>query len=119
MFPGARYAFRVFHPASPALRIRYRQGVLVGPHGFPEWLPYARAVVELPPRPAALTVDEGRVADVLAANLAVAGSGDPLLARAGQPRHPGRLDLGAPGDVPGRWRWCRSSCTARSATWAA
>lgn len=78
MIPGARYAFRVFHPAAPALRIRYRQGVLVGPHGFPEWLPYARAVVALPPPPAALTVDEGRVAGVLAANLAMAGSGDPL-----------------------------------------
>ena len=78
MIPGTRYAFQVFHPTAPVLRVRYRRGVLVGPHGFPDWVPYARAVVALPPLPAGLTVDEGRVAGVLAANLAMAGSLDPL-----------------------------------------
>jgi len=103
MFPGARYAFQLRHPASPVLRIRYRQGVFIGPHGFPEWVPYARVVVELPVRPAGLTVDEGRIVDVLAANLTAADSGDPLWR--------------APDDygTPAGWAWAHLAMSRRLA----
>lgn len=80
MITGGRYAFQVAHPASPMLRVRYRDGVPVGPHGFPDWLPYARALVQLPPAGPDLGVDESRVLDVLSANAAAAAAGDPLWA---------------------------------------
>ncbi|GAB3161167.1 SMI1/KNR4 family protein [Micromonospora sonneratiae] len=75
----------VIHPGSPTLRMRYRQGVLVTPSGFPDWALCARALVELPPPVAGLTRDEVRVVDVLAANgimarLAATPGGDPLWA---------------------------------------
>jgi hypothetical protein len=76
--PGAQYALNIVHPASPVLRIRYRDGVLVDPYGFPDWVLYARALVELPDPEPGLGVDEMRVLDVLAANQAP--SDDPLLA---------------------------------------
>ncbi|HEY7225963.1 MAG TPA: SMI1/KNR4 family protein [Micromonosporaceae bacterium] len=81
--PGRHLALSVVHPGSPVLRVRYRQGVLIGPYGYPDWLLCARAVVDLPPPDPRLTVDEIRVADVLAANLAMAAAtgapgGDPL-----------------------------------------
>ncbi len=75
---GARYAFRVAHPAAPMLRVRYRRGVPVDPHGFPDWTPYARALVALPPLTPELGVDEARVVDVLAASLVARAGGDPL-----------------------------------------
>ncbi|MET7747050.1 SMI1/KNR4 family protein [Micromonospora sp. NPDC005367] len=75
--PGARYAFGVFHPASPMLRIRYRQGVAVDPHGLPDWIPYAREVVELPPLPPGTGVDVARVLAVVTANLVLADPTDP------------------------------------------
>ncbi|HKT00951.1 MAG TPA: HNH endonuclease [Rugosimonospora sp.] len=77
--PGARYAMNIVHPGSPVLRIRYRSGVLVDPYGFPDWVLYARALVELPDPVPGLSVDEMRVLDVLAANACMAGAGeDPL-----------------------------------------
>jgi hypothetical protein len=75
---GARYAFRVAHPAAPMLRVRYRHGVPVDPWGFPDWTPYARALVALPPAVADLTIDEARVVDVRAAELVARAGGDPL-----------------------------------------
>jgi hypothetical protein len=69
---GARYAFQAVQPGSPMLRVRYRHGVPVDPHGFPAWSAYARVVVGLPPADPALGVDESRVLDVLTAG-AVAG----------------------------------------------
>ncbi|WP_199734200.1 SMI1/KNR4 family protein [Micromonospora musae] len=75
--PSSGYAFGVFHPASPMLRIRYRQGVAVDPHGFPDWVPYAREVVELPPLPPGTGVDVARVLAVVTANLALADPADP------------------------------------------
>lgn len=103
MVPGARYAFQFFHPAPPMLRVRYREGVLIGPHGFPEWVPYARAVVALPNPPAELTVDERRVVDVLAANLAAAAGGDPLWR--------GPDDHG----TPAGWTWAHLAMTRQVA----
>jgi A nuclease of the HNH/ENDO VII superfamily with conserved WHH/SMI1 / KNR4 family (SUKH-1) len=76
-FPGQRYAMHVIHPGSPVLRIRYRSGVLVAPSGVPDWLLYARAMVDLPPVPAGLTRDEARVVDVLTANELMVAAGDP------------------------------------------
>jgi hypothetical protein len=75
---GARYAFRVAHPAAPMLRVRYRHGVPVDPWGFPDWTPYARTLVTLPPPPADLTVEEARVVDVCTAELIARAEGDPL-----------------------------------------
>jgi hypothetical protein len=69
---------RVIHPGPPILRVRYRQGVLVTPAGAPDWLLYARAMVELPEPEPGRTLDETRVAHVLAANLRMAADGDPL-----------------------------------------
>jgi A nuclease of the HNH/ENDO VII superfamily with conserved WHH/SMI1 / KNR4 family (SUKH-1) len=74
--PGARYAMNIVHPRSPVLRVRYRGGILVDPYGFPDWLLYARAQVDLPDPPAELGIDEIRVLDVLAANMVMAD--DPL-----------------------------------------
>ncbi|MFC4145217.1 SMI1/KNR4 family protein [Micromonospora mangrovi] len=75
---GARYAFRTAHPAAPMLRVRYRHGVPVDPWGFPDWTPYARLMVALPPVIPDLTVDEARVVDVCAAELVARGTDDPL-----------------------------------------
>ncbi|GAA2867269.1 hypothetical protein Acy02nite_10370 [Actinoplanes cyaneus] len=75
---GARYAFRAAHPASPMLRVRYRHGVPVDPWGFPDWTPYARVLVALPPAIADLTVEESRVVDVRAADRVARAAGDPL-----------------------------------------
>ncbi|MBO4208943.1 SMI1/KNR4 family protein [Micromonospora echinofusca] len=59
--------------------MRYRQGVLIDPYGFPDWVLCARAVVELPTPHPELTRSQQRLVDVLAANLVMARSGgDPL-----------------------------------------
>ncbi|MEN3310645.1 MAG: hypothetical protein V7603_6847 [Micromonosporaceae bacterium] len=78
MIPGHRYAFRIIHPGSPLVRQRYPRGILVDPHGFPHWRPYARATVALPEPLPELTLEEMRVVDVLAANELMAVRGDPL-----------------------------------------
>ncbi|MEN3310641.1 MAG: hypothetical protein V7603_6843 [Micromonosporaceae bacterium] len=83
--PGARFALRVIHPGSPVLRVRYRQGLLVTPSGAPDWLLYARAMVDLPAPEPGRTRDEVRVAHVLAANLRMALDGDPLWEDAAAP----------------------------------
>jgi hypothetical protein len=98
-YPGGRFAMSVIHPGSPALQIRYREGVLVNPFGFPEWALCARAVIELPPPEPGLTRDEVRVVDVLTGNLAAAWVGDdPLWSGEGTPAgwcwaHVGRTRL--------------------------
>jgi hypothetical protein len=99
--PGARFAMNVIHPGSPTLQVRYRQGVLVTPYGFPDWPLCARVLVELPPPEPGLTLDEQRVVDVLAANAAMARAaggpdGDPLWAGT----EPGR-----PVATPDGWCW--------------
>jgi hypothetical protein len=81
--PGRHLALSVLPLRSPTLRVRYRHGVLIGPYGYPDWLLCARVVLELPAPDPRLTVDEVRVLDVLAANLAMAraagtADGDPL-----------------------------------------
>ena len=99
--PGARYALTVFHPPAPIMRIRYRDGVVVGGLGFPVWAPYARAVVELPDPPAGRGVDEVRVLDVLAANAALAAAGSPMAA--------------ADRATPHGWTWAHVGLTRRVA----
>ena len=88
---GARYAFRVAHPAAPMLRVRYRHGVPVDPWGFPDWTPYARMLVALPPVIADLTVEETRLVDVRTAERVARASGDPIW-------------TGSVGTPPG-WTW--------------
>lgn len=107
---GARYAFQVVRPGSPMLRIRYRAGVAIGPHGFPDWIPYARAQVELPSADPALGVDELRVLDVLTATEAVARSGDPLFGGTSDDGtgHGGYL-------TPAGWVWAHLASTRRVA----
>ena len=105
--PGARFAMSVIHPGSPTMRVRYRDGVLVTPYGFPDWPLCARAVVELPPPEPALTLEEQRVLDVLTANAAmsrIAGEpeGDPLWPVAGA----GTVGGGRDGAVPTPAGWC-------------
>lgn len=95
--PGGRYAMNIIHPGSPMLRIRYRRGVLVDPYGFPDWVLYARALVELPPPVPELTVDETRVVDVLSANAALVAAGD-------DPLWTVPVD-GAPVPTPAGWCW--------------
>ncbi|MGH3748997.1 MAG: SMI1/KNR4 family protein [Micromonosporaceae bacterium] len=76
-----RHAGRIVRFAAPLLRIRYPDGMYVNLRGFPDWTPYARALVEiagrLPDQPRR-SVDEARVVDVLAANQVMADSADPL-----------------------------------------
>ena len=85
------------------LRIRYRQGVPVDPYGFPDWIPYARAVVELPPLEAGVGVDEARIADVVTANDMAGRSGDPL------------WTTGDPAATPPGWVWAQLAKTRRVA----
>ena len=75
---GARYAFRVAHAAAPMVRVRYRYGVPVDPWGFPDWTPYARTLVALPPALPDLTVDQARVVDVRTADRVARHTDDPL-----------------------------------------
>ncbi|HEX2419120.1 MAG TPA: SMI1/KNR4 family protein, partial [Micromonosporaceae bacterium] len=94
--PGSRFAGQVVRFAAPLLRIRYPDGVYVGLTGFPEWTPYARAVVELPPPPPAAAADQVRVVDVLTANAVLAKTGDPLWEH---------VDGAGPVSTPDGWAW--------------
>ncbi|WP_229071631.1 SMI1/KNR4 family protein [Actinoplanes sp. DH11] len=98
---GARYAFRVAHPAAPMLRVRYRHGVPVDPWGFPDWTPYARTLVDLPPVVPDLTLDEARVVDVRAAGTVARATGDPIWS-------------GTVGTPPG-WTWAHLARSRRLA----
>jgi hypothetical protein len=92
--PGARYAFQVVHPGSPMLRIRYRDGVAIDPYGFPDWIPYARILVELPAHRDGTGIDEARVLDVLTAN-----------ASASRANHPLWTNSPAGSGTPAGWTW--------------
>jgi len=69
---GSSLAGRIVQLGPPLLRVRYRFGVYVTLGGYPDWEPYAAAMVGLGPVPSGRTVDEIRVLDVLAANRALA-----------------------------------------------
>lgn len=98
---GHRWAFQRRPARSPMLRVRYRAGVPVNPHGFPHWYPYARHVVGLPPAEPGLGIDEARVIDVLAANLVASRTGDPLWTE--------------PGATPAGWTWAHQGMTRQLA----
>jgi len=72
---GSSVAGRIVHLRPPLLRMRYRYGVYVDLRGYPDWLPYAAAMVRLAPVPRGLSIDEARLVDVLAANRLLAGAG--------------------------------------------
>jgi len=103
--PGSRYAFQVVHPGSPMLRIRYRDGVAIDPYGFPDWIPYARVLVDLPPHSPVIGVDETRVLDVLTANEVAAASGNPLWID----------EPAAAAGTPAGWTWAHVARTRRAA----
>jgi hypothetical protein len=106
--PGRHLALSVLHPYSPVLRVRYRHGVLIGPYGYPDWLLCARAVVDLPPPDPRLTIDEIRVADVLAANLAMAtAAGSP----GGDPLWPAVAAAEGVVATPAGWCWAHTGPT--------
>ncbi|MFI6761332.1 SMI1/KNR4 family protein [Micromonospora sp. NPDC050417] len=116
--PGARFAMSVVHPGSPVLRVRYRQGVLVTPYGYPDWALCARAVVELPPPEPGLSHDEVRVVDVLAANAAMARAaagldGDPLWATSDVPD--GSTPPARAVPTPAGWCWAHVALTRQVA----
>jgi hypothetical protein len=103
--------------------------VYVALTGFPDWTPYARALVELPDPGPGTSPDEVRVVDVLAANALLAGTGDPLWhgdpPNAGTgPAHTGTgpAHTGDPGDdpatplsTPDGWAWAHLGMTRRMA----
>ena len=78
--PGSRWLGQIIPFEPPLLRIRYPYGVYVNLIGFVDWIPYTRAIVELPEPDTALTGDELRVLDVLTANAAMVADGEPLWA---------------------------------------
>jgi hypothetical protein len=83
----------VVHPRPPVLRVRYRHGLYIDLRGYPDWLPYASAMVRVAPVPPGLSVDEARLIDVLIANR--------LLARALSPS----AALPVDGATPAGWVW--------------
>jgi hypothetical protein len=85
--PGARYALTAYQPAAPILRVRYRDGVVVGGDGFPVWAPYAPVAVSLPPVPAGRGVDEVRILDVALGNAVLAAEEHPAAAPDGATPH--------------------------------
>ncbi|GCD95107.1 SMI1/KNR4 family protein [Embleya hyalina] len=76
--PAAEFAGSIVDFGRTSRSRVYPGGVFVDLYGFPDFLPYARVVIEAAPIPPGLGVDEARVTDVLAANLAAVGTGDPL-----------------------------------------
>ncbi len=90
---------------APMLRVRYPEGIYVNLYGFPEWVTYARALVELPPPLSGLGVDEVRVVDVLAANEAAARSGDPLWTQSGGGDAQSATGRTVPVATPPGWVW--------------
>ena len=113
---GSSIAGRIVHPRPPTLRVRYRHGVYIDLRGYPDWLPYATAMVRLGPAPAgdgsgsqrgarraepepSLSRTEARVVDVLTASRLLA----PVLAAA-TPRPPAEARPATGGAPPG-WIW--------------
>jgi hypothetical protein len=96
--PGMAHAGQILHPGPPLLRDRYPVGVEMTPYGSPDWVPYARTLVELPPPPRELTWDEARVLGVQTANELGRLSGDPLWTVAGA-------------GTPVGWAWARIALT--------
>ena len=91
------------HLRPPPLRLRYRHGVYINLRGYPDWLPYAAAIVQIAPMPAGFSIDEARLLDVLIANR--------LMAQA----------LDAPADArllartPAGWVWAHVGATRQLA----
>lgn len=109
--PGARYAGQLVEPEPPLLRLRYPERVYVTLHGFPDWVPYARALVDVPAPPPGLSLDTVRVINVLVANEVMAGIGDPLWLG------PDVAGGGRPGALttPAGWVWAHLAMNHRLA----
>jgi hypothetical protein len=96
------HAGEILHPGPPALLERYPAGVQITPYGIPDWIPFARLLVELPPPPRGLGWDEARVLGVQTANELGRRGGDPLWT----PDEPRTL---------AGWTWARLALTRRIA----
>ncbi|MQA25560.1 MAG: hypothetical protein GEU94_08815 [Micromonosporaceae bacterium] len=104
--PLSSFAGQVVQFAAPLLRIRYPDALYVSLHGFPDWTPYARAMVEIAPPAPEAPAEAVRVMDVLAANQVMAESGDPLWGAA--------QDEDAP-PTPDGWVWAHLAMSRRLA----
>lgn len=103
--PMNRYAGQIVGFAAPLMQVRYPAGVYVSLAGFPTWIRYARAIVELPPTAPTETMCRIRVTDVAAANELMARTGDPLW----QPKQEG-VPV-----TPDGWQWAHLAKTRRIA----
>ncbi len=71
---GSSAAGRVIHLAAPPLRLRYRHGVYIDLRGYPDWHPYAAAMVTVPSAPPGLSANQVRVFRVVTANQLIAAA---------------------------------------------
>ncbi len=92
--PNGEFAGTLIEFSDPELDRRYSHGVYLNLRGYPDYTPYAHAVVEFAEPPAGLGIDELRVTDVLAANEIMRRSGDTLW-----------TEQDAPGATPQGWLW--------------
>ncbi|WP_433047842.1 SMI1/KNR4 family protein [Dactylosporangium sp. CS-033363] len=88
------HAGQLLFPGPDVLRERYPDGVEIMPYGVPDWIPYARLLVEVPPAPRDLGWDEARVLGVQTANELGRRGGDPLWSDGGT-------------FTPAGWTWAR------------
>ncbi|WP_345631586.1 SMI1/KNR4 family protein [Rugosimonospora acidiphila] len=108
---GSSLAGRIVHLRSPVLRLRYRYGVYVTQRGYPDWQPYASAMVRLPPVPAGMAADEARLVDVLVANRLLSDA----LAATGRADAPPADGETVRGGTPAGWVWAHSGAERRLA----
>jgi hypothetical protein len=76
--PNAAYAGQVVHFPDPVRASRHPRGVRVDVDGYPDFSPYARAIVEIAEPPEGFGVDELRLTDYVSANAALAAAGNAL-----------------------------------------
>ena len=76
--PNAAYAGQVVHFPDPIRAARHPQGVPVDERGYPDFSGYARAAAVIADPPEGFGVDEMRLTDYVAANVALARSGHEL-----------------------------------------
>ncbi|MEW1721402.1 SMI1/KNR4 family protein [Streptomyces sp. NPDC093109] len=76
--PNAAYAGQVVHFPDPVRASRHPRGVRVDGDGFPDFVPYARAAVEIAEPPVGFGIDELRLTDYVSANAAMHAAGHEL-----------------------------------------
>jgi len=91
--PNAAYAGQVVHFPDPVRSSRHPGGVPVDGHGYPDFVLYARAAVEIAEPPEGFGVDELRLTDYVSANVASQRAGHEL------------WDMVSPVATPHGWTW--------------